>query len=264
MPDGSPYAWEVSTRCPAQLIGAVAVSLRCVYDFRLATAVQLQRLLSPSTSESDTRASRRRLERLTRIGAVRRLDRRIGGVRAGSASFIYAIGPVGERILRTTAPRRRLAEPSWAFVDHTLAVTQFFIQITEQVRQIAGAELIAVETEPTCWRSFTALGAGQELRPDLLLVLGIGDLEHRWWIEVDRASEHLPAVLRKCSRYELYYRSGLEQQAHGVFPRVMWATTTPERADAIARRLVAAGSTAELFNVDTFDRAVRRTLGVVE
>jgi hypothetical protein len=72
------------------------------------------------------------------------------------------------------------------------------------------------------------------------VVLGVGEYELRWFIEIDRASESLPVVVRKCRLYGEYYQSGKEQAAHcGVFPRVCWIVPDERRAEqmrsAIAR-----------------------------
>ena len=69
------------------------------------------------------------------------------------------------------------------------------------------------------------------LRPDLFVSLGVGDFEHRWFCEVDRGTEHLPAILRKCRQYEAYYATGAEQRDHGVFPRACWIVPDQRRAD---------------------------------
>ncbi len=56
------------------------------------------------------------------------------------------------------------------------------------------------------------------LRPDLAVTLGIGEYEIGYFVEIDRGTEHLPALLRKCHSYEAYYRAGQEQAAHACFP----------------------------------------------
>jgi hypothetical protein len=61
----------------------------------------------------------------------------------------------------------------------------------------------------------------------------VGDYELAYFVELDRATEHLPAVLRKCQTYQSYYRSGREQSAHGVFPRVCWVVPDDARSEAL-------------------------------
>jgi Replication-relaxation len=235
--------------------------LRFVSDFRLATGVQLQRFAFGCAGDSDARACRRTLERLVDDDLVRRLERRVGGVRGGSGSFLYVIGPVGERVLKHDQPRRRLRAPSSSFVDHTLAVTELFLQIVEHSRPLADAEIIGYQSEPSCWRQFSGIDGQHTLRPDLYVTLGVGEMEHRWFIEVDRATEHLPAILRKSTVYDRYYRTNLEQDRHGVFPRVLWATTTTARADQIAKHLAASNLTTRLFTVTTLGEAAAWLIG---
>lgn len=197
-----------------ELSGRDRAIVQTVSEARLMTGRQLQALFFPledhATARTAARCARRVLERLSRDRLLVRLERRIGGVRAGSASFIYAIGPVGQRLLRQPGARRRLREPSTYFVDHTLAVSELVVRVTTTAR-LGKLELLRLQHEPSCWRSFGGLGVRQLLRPDLFVVLGVGDYEHRWFIEVDRGSESLPVVLRKCRTYEAYYAAGLEQ-----------------------------------------------------
>lgn len=229
--------------------------LRTVHDFRIVSGDQLRRIYFPG-GDADARASRRALERLTRLQAVHRLERRIGGIRAGSAGFLYVIAPIGERLVSSVRPRRRLAEPSAAFVAHTVAVAELFVAVTERIRTIDDADILDVQTEPSCWREFGGIDGWHHLRPDLYLSIGIDELEHRWFVEIDRETEHLPAVLRKSTTYDRYYRTGLEQERHGNFPRVLWATITEQRVDAIARALAASTLTTALFRIATADEAI--------
>ena len=91
----------------------------------------------------------------------------------------------------------------------------------------------------------------ETLRPDLLVEVSTTDgWELRWFVEVDRGTEHLPTVIRKCQTYERYWRSGREADHHEVFPRVLWSVPTERRADAV--RAAIAGTrllTTELYEV---------------
>ena len=203
-----------------------------VADLRLMTAGQIMILYFSDDGHNDpqaaSRAARRTLERLSGARVLVRLQRRIGGVRAGSASFIYGLGPVGQRLLGLEGTRLHRREPSAAFIDHTLAITQLVVDLTVSSRS-GRFDLLEVQAEPSCWRRVPALGSPQLLRPDLFVALGVGEFEHRRFIEVDRGTEHVPAVLRKCRVYESYYRSGQEQADHGVFPRVQWVVPDERR-----------------------------------
>jgi hypothetical protein len=174
---------------------------------------------------------------------------------------VYALGPVGHRLLALDRARPRYREPTVTFTDHTLAITQLVVDVTDAAR--AGRfDVLVCQNEPRCWRTFATMGAPAVLRPDLFVTLGVGEYERRFFCEVDRGTEHLPAVLRKCRQYESYYASGAEQAAHGVFPRVAWLVPDPTRArrirDAVTadRRL-----TDRLFVVTAVDRAIDMLVG---
>lgn len=208
---------------------------RQVADLRLMSARQIQVLHFPDSAHQNvaaaSRARQRVLERLVRERLLTRLERRIGGMRAGSAAFIFGLGPIGQRVLALSGGRRRAYEPTGRFVDHTLAIAQLVVDVTLAAR--AGElELLDWQAEPRCWRRFSGYGGGPRLlRPDGFLSLGVGNYELRWFVEVDRASESLPTVLAKCRLYADYYQSGMEQAAHeGVFPRVCWVVPDEVRA----------------------------------
>jgi hypothetical protein len=52
---------------------------------------------------------------------------------------------------------------------------------------------------------------------------------------MDRATESLAVVRRKCRLYAAYYQSGIEQARGGVFPRVCWIVPNEARAEAFAK-----------------------------
>lgn len=211
--------------------------IRQVAELRLMSARQIQAVHFPTTEhngeQAATRARQRVLERLTREFLLFALERRVGGVRAGSAGLVVALGPIGQRLLTPHGSRRRLYEPTVRFFDHTLAIAQLVVDVAVAARQ-GQLELLDCQAEPKCWRQFSGLGGRRLLRPDTFLALGVGDYELRWFIEVDRSSESLPVIVRKCRLYADYYQSGQEQAAHGgVFPRVCWVVPDESRAERV-------------------------------
>jgi Replication-relaxation len=235
--------------------------IRQVAELRLMSARQIQALHFPDVEHDNeqaaTRARQRVLERLTRERLLIRLERRIGGVRAGSAGFVLALGPVGQRVLAIDGPRRRSYEPTLRFVDHTLAVAQLIVDVTVASRR-GLLDLVDVQPEPRCWREFSDMGGRRLLRPDAYVALGSGEYELRWFIEVDRASESLPVIVRKCRLYADYYQSGKEQAAQGgVFPRVCWIVPDGSRAERLRRTITQDRTLPEgLFVVTTSEQAV--------
>jgi Replication-relaxation len=214
--------------------------VRQVGELRLMSARQIEAIHFPEAEHGNAaaamRARQRVLARLVRDGLLTALERRIGGVRAGSAGLVLGLGPLGQRVLSMDGSRRRVHEPGLRFVDHTLAIAQLVVDVGVAARQ-GSLELLACQAEPACWREFSRLGGRQVLRPDAFLSLGVGEYELRWFIEVDRASESLPVVTRKCRLYADYYQAGVEQAHGGVFPRVCWIVPNEARAERVGRAI---------------------------
>lgn len=239
--------------------------VRQVAELRLMSTRQIETLhFGPGPHASRVTARRtcqRVLRRLVAHRLLLPLERRVGGVRAGSASFVYALGPVGQRLVDLEGPRRRLREPGAAFVDHTLAIGQLVVALTLAAGR-GLCELLALEAEPRCWRAFTGTGGQQVLRPDLFVSLGVGEFEHRWFVEVDRGQEHLPTLLRKCRHHEAYYRSGTEQGRHGVAPRVCWLMPSDRQVGRLLSGIERAGDlTTRLFTAGITEQAVEMLCG---
>ena len=236
-----------------------------VADLRLMSGRQITAVHFPPSEHDNAaaaaRACNRTLGRLVRDRLLVRLDRRIGGARKGSGGFVYGLGPVGHRVLALSGPRPRFHEPSAVFALHTLAVAQIVVDCTVAARQ-SRFDLVVCQTEPRCWRQFSAMGGLTVLRPDLFLSLGVGEYEHRFFVELDRGTEHLPALLRKCRLYEAYYTSGREQAAHGGSPRTCWIVGSDERALRLRKALDADRHlTDELFVVTTVEHALAALSG---
>jgi len=225
--------------------------IHAVASHRFLTGRQLQRLnfYDHGSTETGARVCRRVLARLTAEGVLRRLNRRVGGIRAGSASYVYALAPVGRRLAGQTMPRQ-VREPSETFLDHTLAIGDTHVALLEASR-LGAFELVAVEVEPACWRRFTGAGGeSQTLRPDLFVISARDETEYCWFIEIDCGTEYKPTLVRKCRAHENYWRSGLEQQRIGTFPLVLWVTPDERRARELERAIRSARALKqELFRV---------------
>jgi hypothetical protein len=219
---------------------------------------QLQTLIFPSYASQQTaaRICRRVLARLHRLRVIEPLKRRIGGIRAGSASYVWRVGPVGDRLQRLdpARPRARRKEPSTRFLQHRLAVADCVCALTMADRT-EDLELLRVVTEPDSWRPFAGLhGAREILKPDLYAVTASGDYEDHWFIEIDRGTESLPTVLHKCDQYDRYRRSGREQAARGIFPRVLWLVPDDHRMQRVQNGIHANRDLdQDLFRVATLD-----------
>jgi hypothetical protein len=242
--------------------------VRALAELRFMTTRQLERWhYLGATPLARARAARRGLERLTSLGVLTRLERRIGGVRAGSAGYVYALDLAGQRIAARygwlhVERTRRQREPGRTFLRHILAVAEVHVRLIESDR--AGSwELIQRQSEPTCWRSFAGPGGGHlTLKPDSFAVVATPTLELSWFIEVDRDTESAATIERKLSAYVAYWRSGREVARRGVQPRTLWLAPNARRVgqlrSAIGRLPLEA---RPLFVVAAFDHVIEAIVG---
>ena len=184
------------------------------------------------------RSTTRNMHKLREYGLVKTFKRRIGGIRAGSASYIWCLTEPGQRLLDLQLgeydPRRarshRYLEPSYIHVRHTLAIAECYVQLVEISRKYKKIVFAAVEWEPNCWRPFQYKGHDIQLKPDLFAVTYNNGFEDRWFIEIDLSTEAMPVVMDKCRRYHQYLNSGIEQRQHdGVFPITVWIVPDQQR-----------------------------------
>lgn len=237
-----------------------------VAKLRLASHAQLAALLAPlhpqASAASTARAVRRMLARLTGLGVLARLERRVGGVRAGSAGYVYYLGPVGQRLMAYWEGRglirgRFRPEPGGRYVRHRLAVSELYVQFRFADR-IGELDLVAFEAEPDCWRRYLdGFGGSVLLKPDAFVRVGIGAYEDCCFVEVDLGTESRSVIAAKVRAYLDYFHAGAEQAEHGVFPRVVLLTNTEVRRAVlvdVVTRLPA--EHWELFTIATLDRAL--------
>jgi hypothetical protein len=241
---------------------------------KLLSGSQVERLYFADgpTPETRARLARRSLARLARRGVLGRLQRRVGGVRAGAAGHTYYVAAAGQRLLaywqgeglgRTRSPY----EPTGGLVRHTLAVSDAYVRCVESARAGAGTlVLLDFTAEPDCWERYIGLaGEPVMLKPDARVIFGLHDHdgdsleEVHAWLEVDCSTEGRRALERKCRTYLAAYHAGIDRE---VFPRIVWVPMTTRRAELLAE--VCASLPAEawkLFAVATPDRLLDVLVG---
>jgi hypothetical protein len=212
---------------------------------RFLTTRQLSRLhfFDKPTQSAATRSTNRTLAKLKDLHLIDSLERRIGGVRAGSASHVWGLAPAGGRLLENTGavPERpkwlREYEPSRHYLEHTLATAEVRLRLSEAERR-GNLTILEVQREPDCWRPYSAPGGGiAHLKPDLSIITASGDFEDHWFLEIDLATERPARVIQSCLGYQDYRHTGIEQKRVGVFPAVVWIVPTRRRKEAIQTRL---------------------------
>src|SRR6266545_969318 len=137
---------------------AILESLR---DLRLMSGDQLGRwYFAGNQPVTQARRTRYALRRLTELGLVVRLRRRVGGVRAGSQGFVYGLRGLGQSVLdlgqETPQRHRRVIDTKPAFADHVLAVAELCVSLRERTGR--DAQALEFVSEPACWRRFGGVG----------------------------------------------------------------------------------------------------------
>jgi len=235
-----------------------------IRTLRLMTGAQIQAVHFPlcdhESEHAAVRATRRVLQRLVRDGLLVSLERRVGGVKGGSAGATYAASALGQRLIDGDR-HTRFREPSATFVTHTLTITQLVVDLIEAQRA-RKIDLVRLEPEPRCWRTYTTAAGREVVRPDLFVAVGAGEFEHHWFVEIDLGTETINRRLTKCAQYDAYYRSGTEQARHDLFPRVVWAVPNDRLAAELQARIQQSRRlTSDIFAVATHDELLAMICG---
>jgi Replication-relaxation len=241
--------------------------LETIGNHRYLTTRQLQSFTfhPHSTIESATRVCRRVLLRLEVWGLVQRPARRVGGLQAGSASSIWMLTTTGQRLLNLRTGLGavgRIRESGEGFIRHYLAIGDTHLALIQAARA-SRLELLTVQIEPAAWRTYTGLtGNPTVLKPDLYAVTATGEFEDHWFMEIDRATESLPTLIKQCRQYQAYRHHGTEQARTGLFPLVLWVVPDELRAVKLRQALALARDLdMALFRVTTPDRLMATITG---
>ena len=240
--------------------------LNTIQRYRFVSSGQIKRLyfVDSSTDAANLRATNRALKKLREHGLIAPLTRRIGGVRAGSSALIWHLTEPGERLLHldhTERHRKRFEEPSNTFLTHTLAVTEFAVQLIAMTRDTDGCEIRQLDPEPDCWRTYHSQGKTVYLKPDLYVVLKGEQYEDYYYIEIDLGTEPMTKLLKKCQIYCDHYRSGEDQRQIGIAPLVAWIMPDEARKNTLMRKITEQfHNEANLFRVYSATENIPRRL----
>jgi Replication-relaxation len=254
----------MTPRIDARLVSSLTPRDRDILDslarYRLFSSDLIRRLHfadSHHGKDAGARSVNRVMHRLEALHLVTRMDQRIGGYQGGSSSLSWQLSLGGHKLVAALTgqpPLSPLPASSWLFAQHTLAIAEVAIGLTEAER--AGAfDVLRLDTEPQCWQDFvTTSGTAGRLKPDLYVVTADADFEEHTFIEVDLGTEHQPTLARKARTYRSYRDSGRHEATHGVFPRVLWVTPDHRRQAAVQAAVApTTGEQDGLHLVVTFD-----------
>lgn len=226
-------------------------------QLRFMTSTQIRDLVfqDKHSSSAALRGTNRAMSKLRSGGIVTALDRRIGGVRAGSGSYVWTLTEGGARLVdrASTARKSRPRQPSRTFLEHHLTVTEAVVRLHAATRR-TNTNLEVVQAEPECWRRYIGPhGSAMYLKPDLAAMTASSAFDDYWFFEVDLDTEPPSRVVRKCLQYDTYRRTGLEQGDLGVFPAVVWIVPSKARREQLVRHLAEAQLDQRVFIVITLD-----------
>lgn len=222
---------------------------------RVLTGEHLQRLHFTEISASARGRDRRRvLQRLTHHGFVSTLDRRIGGIRAGSTGHVYTLAPTARRLFdmrHDQPPRRALRSrtPGPLFLNHALATSEIYVTLTETSRANS-FQVSTFDTEPVCWHR---IDNNRYLKPDAYVVLEATTHKDCWWLEIDQATETRPRIKRKIQSYLDHLTTG-GTGPDNLPPRILFTTPNTTRTTTIGKvitPLTTAAQTDQVICVTT-------------
>jgi hypothetical protein len=209
-----------------------------IWRCRVLSGGQITRLHFFNISHLTRERTRRLvLARLVTRGILAPLDRRIGGIRGGSAGSAFVLDIAGQRLVRFRWPDAAAAEqrarrpwtPGQLFTTHALAVSEAYVSLVELSRS-AGFSVKTFTAEPLSW---WPNGNGGYLKPDAYLKLASNRYLLHWWLEIDRATESLPTLRRKLNTYLDFVNRG-QLGPNDVIPRVMISVPDERRRADVA------------------------------
>lgn len=208
--------------------------LRYVTQFGQLTTKQIKALVYPGQPHEPQRRS---IDRLLYYKLLALVDQpHKGGPRGGSQMRVFQLGKEGRKL-----PGAGRRGHSVTVNYHSLYIANVHIAIF-QAQSEKKLKINHYATEPN---THTDELAGVLLKPDLLEDLTIRQpddtgIRRSYWIEVDLGTERQRQVLDQVEAYKLAYEDRAKWQ-YGGFPRILFLTTTDERASEIRYWLKRAG-----------------------
>ncbi len=228
-----------------------------LHKVHIATGSQLERLHFYSLPSKRSRNVVRglALKQLVDDRVLTTFDRRVRVPGRDLRELCYALYTNGYRVLQIRANRetpevrvRRPWTPGDRFVQHTLAITELYVELMKLAR-LGEFTLAAFQAKGEArWPD----GLGGWLGPDAFIRLQhreVADYWQYWWYEADMGSESLPTLKAKLSDYLDFVRRG-QLGPDSIVPRVIVGVLAAKRQTAIEEWLAELSApAAELFRV---------------
>jgi len=202
------------------------------YHFLTTAHIKRLHFKAGTTDAANLRAANKCMKRLRELGLVAPLERRIGGVRAGSSALIWHLTEPGERLLWLDEPdkkhtRKRFEEPSADFLHQTLAVAEAAVSIITLAECQDGLSIRRLDTDFSYvvrYRDETI-----SIKPGLYVVLHWDGYEYHWFVETAPYWDIVRNLVRRTEKYCKVYQQGAFQGQVGVFPLTVFMLPDDEQ-----------------------------------
>lgn len=221
--------------------------LEFLHFAKFSTTTQLNRqfFAELKTDLAAKRAANRVSRKLENEGLIAKLPRRVGGFyrekNGGSSESVWYLTDAGYKVLRLKKPklppgRKRPPAPNVLFLEHQLMISETATQLCEMEHS---GKIVHLEIawEPRCWRSFLNGGEPVSLKPDLYAKFTNSGYDGAYFIELDRATESVQKIFKKCQTYVSYFNTGIEEKTTGLTPYIVWVVPNHKRQEQIEKML---------------------------
>ncbi len=240
-----------------------------VYQNRLMRRDQIQRLFFPDASLPACNM------RLRKLYEHRFLDRLLKPVVVGSAQAVYALDKHGADVVATTAMidrhrvnwKRDHNRVEFLFMDHTLAVTEFKVNLDLALRERDDVDLAFYQRENKSLQTRVPDPGGKKkylvVAPDAFFGLRTVDGNSYFFLEVDMGTEALRRFAEKVAAYKQYWKFGKYTKAHSFNHfRVLTVAESERRLVNLIDSTAKAGG-KNMFLFATFAEVEKSILGPV-
>lgn len=192
-----------------------------VYQNRFLRRDQIGRLFFPGASLPAVNM------RLKKLYEHKFVDRLFKPVAVGSAQAVYALDKHGADIVAASLEidrhqvnwKRDHNRVEFLFMEHTLAVSEFKVNLDMAIAQNAGVDLLFYQRGDKTFQTKVADPSGRKkylvVAPDAFFGLKTDHGNAYFFIEVDMGTETLKRFAEKITAYKQYWKSGKYTQKYG-------------------------------------------------
>jgi len=211
-----------------------------VYEHRLLRRDQIERLFFTQTAPCN-----QRLCRLWQHGYLQRLFKPVS---FGSSQAVYALDKLGADLVSAELGiernrikwKRKNNQVEMLFMEHTLAINEFYVNLKEFLGQMPDVELLFWQRESKDLMDRVPDPEGKRkhlpICPDAFFAIKTKAGSSFFFLEVDMGTMSLGRFQTKVIAYRQYWKTGLYTQKYGFKSfRVITIANSPRRLDGLER-----------------------------